>query len=208
MTEQTPPVSTPPIDVVDPIATDGTSSSTDGTSTAPDEMSTAPDGTSTATVPDVEASEPAVFTGVDVVSIQRIEDALAEFGESFERRVFTPEERRYCTSCEDPPQHYAARWATKEAFRKVLADEAGSAPLGAIGVTKRGERPVLSLEPPAEGAFERRMTGADLDPDCVDTAVSLSHDRAADVAAAQVVAVGVRSADVTQEADTSTRQEP
>jgi holo-[acyl-carrier protein] synthase len=59
-----------------------------------------------------------VKVGVDLVEIRRIERALAR--PRFRERVFTAEERAYCDSKARPAQHYAARFAGKEAVGKAL----------------------------------------------------------------------------------------
>ena len=56
--------------------------------------------------------------GVDLIEIPRIEHALARDG--FRERVFTDAERAYCDSRPNPAQHYAARFAGKEAIGKAL----------------------------------------------------------------------------------------
>ncbi|MDQ4018746.1 MAG: holo-ACP synthase [Actinomycetota bacterium] len=56
--------------------------------------------------------------GVDLIEISRIERALARDG--FRERVFTSAEREYCESRPNPAQHYAARFAAKEAIGKAL----------------------------------------------------------------------------------------
>ena len=56
--------------------------------------------------------------GVDLIEISRIERALARDG--FRERVFTDAERVYCESRPNPAQHYAARFAGKEAIGKAL----------------------------------------------------------------------------------------
>ena len=57
--------------------------------------------------------------GVDVIEIERIECALARHP-AFRERCFTEAERDYCDSRPNPPQHYAARFAGKEAVGKAL----------------------------------------------------------------------------------------
>lgn len=129
----------------------------------------------------------AVRCGVDVVSIERIEGTLAEFGESFKDRVFRAFEQEYCDHQADPPQHYAARWAVKEAFVKAIATETQPVPFQDIGVARDGADPSLALTGRAPTAVAQTMN-----PDTtetVDTAVSLSHDRHADRAVGQVVFV-------------------
>ncbi|MDQ3669097.1 MAG: holo-ACP synthase [Actinomycetota bacterium] len=56
--------------------------------------------------------------GLDLIEIPRIERALAR--EGFRERVFTDAECAYCESRPNPAQHYAARFAGKEAIGKAL----------------------------------------------------------------------------------------
>ena len=58
--------------------------------------------------------------GVDLIEIDRIRRALARHGEEFKARCFTAAERAYCDSKPNPPQHYAGRFAAKEAVGKAL----------------------------------------------------------------------------------------
>jgi holo-[acyl-carrier protein] synthase len=58
--------------------------------------------------------------GVDLIEIDRIQENLVKHGERFEAKVFTPTEREYCRRMPIPAQHYAARFAAKEAFLKAL----------------------------------------------------------------------------------------
>jgi holo-[acyl-carrier protein] synthase len=57
--------------------------------------------------------------GLDLIEIGRVERTLARYP-SFRERVFTDAERAYCDSRPNPPQHYAARFAGKEAVGKAL----------------------------------------------------------------------------------------
>jgi holo-[acyl-carrier protein] synthase len=59
-----------------------------------------------------------VNVGLDVIEIARIRKALARPG--FRERCFTEAERAYCDARPNPPQHYAARFAGKEAVGKAL----------------------------------------------------------------------------------------
>jgi holo-[acyl-carrier protein] synthase len=60
-----------------------------------------------------------VKVGLDLIEIARIERTLARYP-AFVERVFTAAERAYCDSRPNPPQHYAARFAGKEAVGKAL----------------------------------------------------------------------------------------
>ncbi len=57
--------------------------------------------------------------GVDLIEIDRVRRAL-ERHPGFRERCFTEAERAYCDSKANPPQHYAARFAGKEAVGKAL----------------------------------------------------------------------------------------
>lgn len=59
--------------------------------------------------------------GVDILEIERVRRVIAEQGDAFLRRVFTDLEVSYCSAKADPAQHYAARFAAKEAVSKALA---------------------------------------------------------------------------------------
>jgi holo-[acyl-carrier protein] synthase len=57
--------------------------------------------------------------GVDLIEIERVRRALDRHP-GFRARCFTEAERKYCDSRPNPPQHYAARFAGKEAVGKAL----------------------------------------------------------------------------------------
>ena len=61
-----------------------------------------------------------VRVGVDLIEIERIRRALDDHGEGFKSRCFTDAEREYCDSKPNPPQHYAGRFAAKEAVGKAI----------------------------------------------------------------------------------------
>ena len=57
--------------------------------------------------------------GVDLIEIERVRRALERYP-AFRERCFTALERSYCESRPNPAQHYAARFAGKEAVGKAL----------------------------------------------------------------------------------------
>lgn len=59
--------------------------------------------------------------GIDIIEIERIKKSIEKYGERFLNKVFTSEEIRYCNSKFNKYQHYAARFAAKEAVYKALA---------------------------------------------------------------------------------------
>ena len=58
--------------------------------------------------------------GVDLIEIDRVRRALDRHGDGFRARCFTDAEREYCESKPNPAQHYAGRFAAKEAVGKAL----------------------------------------------------------------------------------------
>jgi holo-[acyl-carrier protein] synthase len=61
----------------------------------------------------------AMRVGVDLIEIGRVARALDRYP-GFKERCFTEAERAYCDSRPNPAQHYAARFAGKEAVGKAL----------------------------------------------------------------------------------------
>jgi holo-[acyl-carrier protein] synthase len=58
--------------------------------------------------------------GVDLVEVDRIEQIIVRWGNRFLWRVFTANEIAYCEAKAHPAQHFAARFAAKEAVMKAL----------------------------------------------------------------------------------------
>jgi len=56
--------------------------------------------------------------GIDIVEIKRIAKSVRKSG--FLNRVFTPQEIKYCRAKKQSSQHYAVRFAAKEAVWKAL----------------------------------------------------------------------------------------
>jgi holo-[acyl-carrier protein] synthase len=61
-----------------------------------------------------------VRLGLDLIEIERVRDALERHGDAFRDRCFTHAEREYCDGKPNPAQHYAGRFAAKEAVGKAL----------------------------------------------------------------------------------------
>lgn len=57
--------------------------------------------------------------GVDIIEVTRVEDKLTRTP-GLKEKIYTPVEIAYCESKKFPFQHYAARFAAKEAFMKAL----------------------------------------------------------------------------------------
>ena len=61
-----------------------------------------------------------VGTGIDLVEVARIAEAIGRHGERFTGRVFTAAEAAACGGRGLPAQHFAGRFAVKEAVLKAL----------------------------------------------------------------------------------------
>lgn len=65
-----------------------------------------------------------VNCGTDIIEIERIKESIEDMGDKFLERVYTPNEIKYCESKKAQKyQHYAARFAAKEATFKAISDE-------------------------------------------------------------------------------------
>ncbi|MBV9126231.1 MAG: holo-ACP synthase [Planctomycetes bacterium] len=61
-----------------------------------------------------------VGIGTDIVECLRIGRMIEQHGEQFLRRVYTEREIRYCQARKHATEHFAGRWAAKEAILKCL----------------------------------------------------------------------------------------
>ncbi|MGI9146793.1 MAG: holo-ACP synthase [Chloroflexota bacterium] len=123
--------------------------------------------------------EQAVGIGVDVVDVGDFERVSLQRSPGFYKRCFSESEIAYCSAQARPAQHFAARFAAKEAAVKALATHSQLA-YWQIEVERGPDgQPDLALWTYDRSAPLAEMQGLDLK-------VSLSH---ADVwAAAMVVA--------------------
>ena len=64
------------------------------------------------------------LTGIDIIEVSRVEDAINNLGDNFLNRIFTDNEIDYCNKSKKMKyQHFAARFAAKEAVFKALSNE-------------------------------------------------------------------------------------
>ena len=63
-----------------------------------------------------------VKCGVDIIEIARVKESIENLGENFLNRVYTKKEIEYCEGRgKSKYEHYAARFAVKEAVFKALS---------------------------------------------------------------------------------------
>ena len=61
-----------------------------------------------------------VGIGTDIVECVRIAQMIEKHGEVFLTRVYSESEMRYCQARKNSTEHFAGRWAAKEAILKCL----------------------------------------------------------------------------------------
>jgi holo-[acyl-carrier protein] synthase len=120
--------------------------------------------------------------GVDLVAVDEVQSALANFGDDYLSRVFTDHEVA-CSSGEGAvrARHLAARFAAKEATMKALGPSDRLPPWRSIEV-RREESGRCTLRLSGHAAELARRARLN------DFAVSISHE--GNLAAAVVVALG------------------
>ncbi len=61
-----------------------------------------------------------IAIGTDIIEVQRIDEMIRRHDKTFLQRVYTRREVDYCSERKAAAQHYAGRWAAKEAALKAL----------------------------------------------------------------------------------------
>ena len=118
-----------------------------------------------------------VGVGLDLCEVSRVAALLDRWGERFAAKIFTPAERAYCRGRAQPAQHFAARFAAREAALKALSVPSGLQWHELEVLSTPGKGPELRLSGGAAIAAARLGV----------TRVHLTLSHAADVAAAVVV---------------------
>lgn len=59
-----------------------------------------------------------IGVGIDVVEVARVEEKVSH-ANGFKEKIFSPAEIAFCEARKERGQHYAARFAAKEAFLKA-----------------------------------------------------------------------------------------
>ena len=109
--------------------------------------------------------------GTDIVECLRIAQMIERHGELFTGRVYTQHEIEYCAQRRAATQHYAGRWAAKEAVLKAI----GTGWVRGISWrdvevrNERGGKPRIALAGGARDACEKSGI--------VEIQISISHCR-------------------------------
>lgn len=64
--------------------------------------------------------------GTDIIEINRVGGIIEKYRDRFLDRIFTKREQEYCLRHSKYPQHFAGRFAAKEAIAKALGHGIGS----------------------------------------------------------------------------------
>ena len=64
-----------------------------------------------------------ISIGTDIIEINRIKESIESLGENFKNKIYTKKEIEYCESRKNAKyQHYAGRFAAKEAIFKAVSE--------------------------------------------------------------------------------------
>lgn len=112
-----------------------------------------------------------VGTGIDIVEVYRMRDAIRKWGDNFLTKIFTRREIEYSNSRRFSPQHFAARFAAKEAVVKAFG-EPNKFPIRWTDVEVLNDKegkPVLEFHKTALTAKRKKRVGT--------VVLSLSHSK-------------------------------
>lgn len=92
-----------------------------------------------------------IRTGVDIIEVDRIQEAIENQGKAFLHKVYTQREIDYCSNTGKMMyQHYAVRFAAKEAIYKAISEVISSNEsdiLNKIEITNTEKgKPIANLE--------------------------------------------------------------
>ena len=128
-----------------------------------------------------------ITTGIDIIEVERIKKAIEELGDTFLNKIYTEKEIQYCNRSEKVKyQHFAARFAVKEAVFKAVSEYLENSyndlwkDVEVIG--KESGKPCINVE-----KLRKKLQKAGAKYELMDIDVSISH--VASLAMASVVVV-------------------
>lgn len=129
----------------------------------------------------MEVSSSNLAVGIDAVSISRIGRILDNYPNKFRDFAYTSDEKQYCDDQFSPSQHYAVRWAAKEAYIKAVGKFGVNPDLTSIEVV-REPVPHLNLTGDGYRLLNKVTSDRDVSPDSSSIALSITHERDIDLA--------------------------
>jgi len=120
-------------------------------------------------------------TGIDIIEISRIKNAVIRWKDSFLKRIFTENEINYSQARKFSYQHLAARFAAKEAVLKAIGDSSiHQINLREVEVLNdKSGKPFIRLSGAAKKIKEKRKIS--------DIIISMSHTHKLAVASAILI---------------------
>lgn len=105
--------------------------------------------------------------GIDIVKIDR----FIRNDEKFLKKIFTKKEIEYCSKKRNPSQHFAVRFAAKEAIKKAIGKEGQKIEFKNIKIISNiNDKPTVEI---SNGSYQK-----------MNWQISLSHDKDTAVAVA------------------------
>jgi holo-[acyl-carrier protein] synthase len=100
--------------------------------------------------------------GIDTIEVPRIARSIEVYGDQFLNRIFSPEEIQYCAKRPHAAEHFAARFAAKEAYAKAIGTgvRRGFVWKGVIVFKEPSGRPFIRLSHEME-ARGKHIIGSD-----------------------------------------------
>ena len=128
-----------------------------------------------------------VTTGIDIIEVNRVKDAIEEMNDKFLNKIYTEQEIEYCNNSKLMKyQHFAARFAVKEAVFKAISDcdnlDKEELWKSIEVINKKSGKPVLNVEK----LNKKTLKTAD-DLELKDLEISISHINEYAVASAVAV---------------------
>ena len=109
-----------------------------------------------------------IYCGTDIIEIDRIKKSIENNGDVFKNRVYTEKEVAYCESKKNQKyQHYAARFAAKEAVFKAISKK--------VNNKYDVEWKDIEVENDEQGRPSVNLNNNKLDLDIKDIDISISH---------------------------------
>ena len=121
--------------------------------------------------------------GTDIIECERIGRMLKQHGERFTNHVFTESEFRYCSGRKIAEQHFAGRWAAKEAVLKALGTG------WAVGITWTDVEVVIQAGGKPNIRLHRGAAQKATELGIAEVLISISHCKSYATATALAVAV-------------------
>lgn len=81
--------------------------------------------------------------GIDIVDIERFRKLPYEENKSFYKKIFSSSEIRYCLSHKNASQHFAGKFAIKEAAKKSIS---GKINMLDIETSHRLSKPIITIK--------------------------------------------------------------